>query len=244
MSDIIIGRNSVYEYLNNLDNAKKLYLQKGLKNAKLENIVSLAEKKSVEVVYVDKKKLDDLSSRQIHQGVVLLSEDYKYYEFEDLVEQNAQNKNAFLLILDEITDPHNLGAIIRTAEAAGVDGIIIPKRRAAQVNYTVHKTSAGATSFMKVSMVTNINQSIEYLKKEGYWIYGADGYADKYFNEIDYSGKIGIVIGNEGRGISKLTKSKCDDLVKIPMFGRTESLNASNSAAILIYGILSKRGLF
>lgn len=242
MSDLIFGRNSVFEYLENMTDFEKLYIQNGIKNEKFNKIIKIAKKKNLNIEYTDKKKLDKLSNFQNHQGVLLLAKDYKYYTLEEILAYGEkQNKDPLIIILDEITDPHNLGAIIRTSEAAGATGVIIPKHRAASVNHTVHKTSAGATSFMRVCMVTNINQTIDTLKDRGYWIYGADGHTDKYYDEIDYAGKIGIVIGNEGKGISRLTKEKCDDLVKIPMYGKTESLNASTSAAIIIYGIINQR---
>lgn len=242
MSDFIPGRNSVIEYLENMDGAEKLYLQKGLKHNTIDKIVRLARKKSVTIEEVEKNRLDKMSDFSNHQGVYLQAKDYDYYQLDDLIYYGKkQDRDPLIIILDEITDPHNLGAIIRTAEAAGATGVIIPKHRAAQVNHTVHKTSSGATSYMRVSMVTNINNAIETLKENGYWIYGADGHTDKLYTEIDYTGPVGLVIGNEGNGISQLTKKKCDDLIKIPMFGKTESLNASTSAAILIYGVLNSR---
>lgn len=242
MSDFILGRNSVIEYLENMDGAEKLYLQKSLKHNTIDKIVTLARKKSVTIEEVEKNRLDKMSDFSNHQGVYLQAKDYDYYQLDDLIYYGKkQDRDPLIIILDEITDPHNLGAIIRTAEAAGATGVIIPKHRAAQVNHTVHKTSSGATSYMRVSMVTNINNAIETLKENGYWIYGADGHTDKLYTEIDYTGPVGLVIGNEGKGISQLTKKKCDDLIKIPMFGKTESLNASTSAAILIYGVLNSR---
>lgn len=241
MSDLIFGKNSVFEYIKNLDGAEKLCVNSKF-NSKEDSIIKLAKKNNIKIEYLDKKKLDDITNRKNHQGYVLYAKEYKYYSLDEII-YSAQNseRDPLIIILDEITDPHNLGAIIRTAEAAEANGVIIPKHRSAEVNQTVHKTSAGATAFMKVAMVTNINHTIERLKEEGYWIYGADGYADKYYDEIDYSGKVGIVIGNEGKGISRLTKEKCDELIKIPMYGKTESLNASTSAAIIIYGVLNQR---
>lgn len=242
MSDLIFGRNSVFEYLENMNNLEKLYIQTNIKNEKFNKIIEIAKKKKIGIQYVDKKKLDKLSDFQNHQGIILLAKDYKYYSLEEIIDYGEKQKtDPLIIILDEITDPHNLGAIIRTAEAAGATAVIIPKHRAASVNHTVHKTSAGATSFMRVCMVTNINQTIDILKDRGYWIYGADGHTDKYYDEIDYSGKVGIVIGNEGKGISRLTKEKCDDLIKIPMYGKTESLNASTSCAIIVYGVINQR---
>lgn len=240
MSEIIFGRNSVYEYLNNSKDFEKLLIQNSLDLKKFDKIISLCKKNNIPIDSVDKSKLDKITNSANHQGLVLYIKPYNYYSLGELINY-ADKSNPLLVILDEITDPHNLGAIIRTSEAVGADGVIIPKHRAAEVNATVHKTSAGATAFMKVARVTNINQTIETLKEQGYWVYGADGHTDTYYTEIDYSGKVALVIGNEGRGISKKTKEKCDQLIKIPMLGKTESLNASTSAAILMYGILQKR---
>lgn len=242
MSDFIPGRNSVIEYLENMNGAEILYVQKGLKHNTIDKIINLANKKGVQIRQIDKNRLDKMSDFSNHQGVYLQTKDYKYYQLDEIINYGKESdRDPLIIILDEITDPHNLGAIIRTAEAAGATGVIIPKHRAAQVNHTVHKTSSGATSYMRVAMVININNTIEELKENGYWIYGADGHTDKLYTEIDYSGPVGIVIGNEGKGISRLTKTKCDDLIKIPMYGKTESLNASTSAAILIYGVLNSR---
>lgn len=242
MADIIIGKNSVYEYLSNMKDFEKLYIQNSIKNDRISKIIEIADDKNIKIEFIDKKKLDKMSNFQNHQGVLLVAKDYKYYSLEEIMEYGDSNdRDPLILILDEIIDPHNLGAIIRTAEAAGATGVIIPKHRSASVNHTVHKTSAGATSYMRIAMVTNINQTIDILKDNGYWIYGTDGHTKKFYDEIDYSGKVGIVIGNEGKGISRLTKEKCDDLIKIPMYGKTESLNASTSAAIVVYGIMNQR---
>lgn len=242
MSDYVLGRNSVMEYLENIDGAEKLYVQKDLKHVTIDKIINLAKKRNVIIEEIEKKKLDKITSFSNHQGVYLEAKDYKYYNLEDIIEYGKKSyRDPLVIILDEITDPHNLGAIIRTAEAAGATGVIIPKHRSAHVNHTVHKTSSGATAYMRIAMVTNINNTIDNLKDEGYWIYGADGHTDKLYTDINYSGPVGLVIGNEGNGISKLTKKKCDDLIKIPMYGKTESLNASTSAAILMYGVVNYR---
>lgn len=242
MSNFVIGRNAVIEYLENLDDVKKLYIQKGDTKGIIEKIISIAKSKSIPIEYVDKKKLDKIFKYKNHQGVYIETEEYKYLTLNEVIEYGKkQDRAPLIILLDGITNPHNLGAIIRTAEAAGATAVVIPRHRAASVNHTVHKTSAGATTFMKIVMVKNINHAIDSLKENGYWIYGADGYTKKEYTEIDYSGAVGLVIGNEGKGISKLTKQKCDDLIKIPMYGRIESLNASTSAAILIYGVLNNR---
>lgn len=241
MSDFIIGRNAVMEFLKNKDGAEKLFVQKGDLKGSIFKIIAIAKDQRLIVVEADKKKLDEMTNQQNHQGVVLVASDYQYATLNEIIEKGDEVENPLILILDEITDPHNLGAIIRTAEAAGATGVVIPKRRSALVNQTVHKTSAGATTFMKVTKVTNITQTIERLKTEGYWIYGTDGTAETAYTDIDYSGKVALVIGNEGKGISQSVKKHCDNLVNIPMYGKTESLNASTSAAIMIYEVVRSR---
>lgn len=241
MSEYVVGRNAVIEYLSSDKEVDKLYVQKGDLKGSIRKILAMASQQRLLVVEVDKRKLDEMSEGRNHQGVCLLASEYEYYSLDEIIDKAKEKSNPLIIILDQITDPHNLGAIIRTAEAAGADGVIIPKRRSATVNATVHKTSAGATSYMKVCKVTNINQSIERLKAEGYWIYGADGRSSQKYTDIDYSGPVGLVIGNEGQGISSLVKKNCDQLVTIPMLGKTESLNASTSAAILIYEVLRSR---
>ncbi len=242
MSDLIIGRNAVIEYLKNKEGASKLFVQKGELKGSIHKIIGMAKDKKLIIVEKDKKKLDEMSEFQNHQGVILLAEDYKYSSLNDILKAAEESdRDPLIILLDEITDPHNLGAIIRTAEAAGAHGVIIPNRRSASVNHTVHKTSAGATTFMKVCKVVNLVQTIERLKKEGYWIYGADGRAQTEYTQNDYTGKVALVIGNEGRGISQSIKKHCDNLSYIPMYGKTESLNASTSAAIYIYEVLRSR---
>ena len=242
MADFIAGRNSVIEYLQNKDGAEKLFIQKGDLKGSIHKIIGMAKDKKVIIVEADKKKLDEMTNNSNHQGVVLVASDYKYATLNEILEAGEDSdRDPLIIILDEITDPHNLGAIVRTAEAAGATGVIIPKHRAASVNHTVHKTSAGATTYMRIAKVTNISQTIERLKKEGYWIYGADGTAKQAYTDIDYSGKVALVIGNEGKGISPSVKKHCDGLSFIPMIGKTESLNASTSAAIMIYEVLRSR---
>lgn len=242
MSDFIIGRNAVMEYLKNKEGAVKLFVQKGDLQGSIHKIIGMAKDQKIIVVEKDKKSLDELSENQNHQGVLLVTEDYKYATLNEILASAEESeRDPLIIVLDEITDPHNLGAIIRTAEAAGANGVVIPNRRSAYVNHTVHKTSAGATTFMKVCKVTNIVQTIERLKKEGYWVYGADGRAETDYTQNDYTGKVALVIGNEGKGISQSVKKHCDNLSYIPMYGKTESLNASTSAAIYIYEVLRSR---
>lgn len=186
--------------------------------------------------------MDSLSQGGSHQGVVASVLEYKYFQVDDILnEAHNKKEDPFIIILDEIEDPHNLGAIIRTAEVAGAHGVIIPKRRSATVNSVVHKASAGATNYLKVAKVTNITETIKYLKSKNIFIYGADGEARSFYNKTNLTGPIGIVIGNEGKGITKLVKQNCDELIKIPMFGNINSLNASNAAAIILYEVVRQR---
>ena len=186
--------------------------------------------------------MDTIATTTNYQGVIAIVPPYEYCEIEDILEAaNDKNEDPFVLVLDGIEDPHNLGSIIRTAETAGVHGVIIPKRRAALVNSTVNKVSAGAVEHMKVARVTNISESIEKLKKQGIWVCGTDINTDKYYYNQDLTGPLAIVIGNEGKGISKKVLEKCDFLVKIPMRGKVTSLNASVSAGIIMYEVVKQR---
>ncbi len=188
------------------------------------------------------KKLDSISQTRVHQGVIAFTTPYQYCAVEDIIRYAKQKEeDPFIVILDEIEDPHNFGSILRTAEVCGVHGVIIPKRRNVGVTPTVYKTSAGAVEYMKISKVTNINNVIDKLKEKGIWIYGADMCGNDYCFDVSLSGPIALVIGSEGRGISKLTKSKCDVLVKIPMLGNITSLNASVAGGMLMYEILKQR---
>ena len=242
MSEYIFGRNSVFEYLKGDGDAEKLYVQKGDRKGSIFRIIDMARKKNIIIVEIDGAKLDKMSEGQHHQGVALLAQDYKYSTVENILESAKRNgKEPFIVLLDGITDPHNLGAIIRTAECCGADGVLIPKRHAATITPTVHKTSAGATTFMKIAKIGNINQVIDQLKKEDIWIYGAAGEAKQGIWETNFDGGVCLVIGNEGEGLSRLTKEKCDVLVSIPMLGRIESLNASASAAVLMYEVLKSK---
>ena len=191
---------------------------------------------------MEKSKLDFMSKTNNHQGVIAIVPPFNYCEIEDILDLAEQrNEDAFILILDGIEDPHNLGSIIRTAETAGVHGIIIPKRRSVTVNSTVSKVSAGAVEHMKIARVNNINEAIRKLKENGLWIIGTDMNTNTYYYNQDLKGNIAIVIGSEGFGISRLVKENCDMLVKIPMKGKITSLNASVSAGIIIYEAVKQR---
>lgn len=238
----ISGRNPVLEILKSDKEIEKLYVLKGDLKGSIKKILGMARDKGIVIQQVDKNKLESLSDGEAHQGVVALVSEYEYREVEDMLElAREKGEDPFILVLDEIEDPHNLGSIIRTAECAGVHGIIIPKRRSASVNSTVYKSSAGAVEHMLVSKVTNISNAIEDLKERGLWIYGADMDGEDYHFNTRLEGSIGLVIGNEGKGISRLVKEKCDVLVKIPLMGKISSLNASNAASVIMYEVVRQR---
>ena len=217
----------------------KLYVLKGELKGSINKIMGKAKDMGIVIQQVDKNKLDSMAEGNAHQGVVALVTGYEYSEVVDMLQlAKTRNESPFILVLDGIEDTHNLGAIIRTAECAGVHGVVIPKRRAAMVNQTVYKSSAGAVEHMKVAQVGNITQTIEDLKKEGLWIYGADMDGEKEYFRTDLKGAIALVIGNEGKGLSRLVKEKCDVLVNIPMTGKVGSLNAYHAASILIYEVV------
>ena len=240
--DQIEGRNSVLELLESGKDINKIYVIRGEKHGSINKILGIAKERKIIVVEKDKRQMDQMAQTENYQGVIAIVPPFEYCEIEDIIE-NAKSKNEepFVLILDGIEDPHNLGSIIRTAETAGVHGIIIPKRRAASVNSTVNKVSCGAVEHMKIARVTNISDAIEKLKEEGLWICGTDINTEKYYYNQDLTGAIGIVIGNEGNGMSEKVKKKCDFLVKIPMKGKVTSLNASVSAGIIMYEVVEQK---
>ncbi len=237
--EYIVGRNPVLEVLKTEKEIEKIYVSKGELKGSIKKIISIAKDKKIVIQYVDKKKLDQIANGINHQGVAALVTPYDYCSIDDILDKAKESKKPpFIIILDGIEDPHNLGAIIRTAECAGVHGIIIPKRRAAHVTETVYKSSAGAVEHMLIAKVSNIPSTIDRLKDEGLWIYGADANGENYYFDTELKGPVALVIGSEGKGISKLVKEKCDFLVKIPMYGKISSLNASNAASILIYEVV------
>lgn len=239
---LIMGRNPIKEVMNSDDTVEKILVIKNGEGS-IRQLVARAKEKSIDVLYCDKKTLDRISDGENHQGIVAYVTDFKYSTVDDILkEARDRHEKPFVVILDGITDPHNLGAVIRTAECAGVHGIIIPKRRAVSVTPTVVKTSAGATSYMRVAKVTNIASTIEELKKEGLWIYSCNMGGENY-KSLKYDGGVGLVIGNEGDGVSCNVQSKCDFTVSIPMKGKISSLNASNAAAIIMYEVTAQRGV-
>jgi len=240
--DQVEGRNSVLELLEAEKDINKIFVTRGEKQGSINKIIGRAKGKGIVLVEVDKSKLDEMSQTGNHQGVIAIVPPFEYCEVEDILDEaKSKNEQPFILILDGIEDPHNLGAIIRTAETAGVHGVVIPKRRAASVNSTVNKVSAGAVEHMKIARVNNINDTIQFLKDSGLWIIGTDGAAENYYYEQDLTGPIALVIGSEGNGMNRLVSENCDILVKIPMHGKITSLNASVSAGIVTYEIVKQR---
>lgn len=241
-NDQVEGRNAVLELLESGKDINKIFITKGEKHGSIHKIIKIAKENKIIVVEKEKRKMEEMASTQNYQGVIAIVPPFEYVEVEDILQEaKIRQEDPFILILDEIEDPHNLGSIIRTAETAGVHGVIIPKRRAACVNSTVNKVSAGAVQHMKIARVTNLCDTIQYLKDNGVWICGTDINAGKFYYDQDLTGPIGIVIGNEGNGIGQKVKKNCDFLVEIPMKGKIISLNASVSAGIIIYEAVKQR---
>ena len=235
-SDQIEGRNAVIELLESGKDINKLYITKGEKNGSINKIIAMAKERKIVIVEKDKIQMEKMAQTENHQGVIAIVPPFEYCEINDILEfAKEKNEDPFILILDGIEDTHNLGAIIRTAETAGVHGIIIPKRRSASVNSTVSKVACGAVEYMKIARVNNINDSISKLKDAGVWICGTAVNAKDYYFNQDLKGPLGIVIGNEGKGMSELVKKNCDFLVKIPVLGKVQSLNASVSTGIILF---------
>ena len=240
--DQVEGRNSVLELLESGKDINKIFVARGEKQGSINKIIGKAKDSKVVLVETDKRKLDEMSQTGNHQGVIAIIPPFEYCDVDDILNvAKEKNEDPFVIILDGIEDPHNLGAIIRTAETAGAHGVIIPKRRAVGVNSTVNKSSAGAVEYMKVARVNNITETMNYLKEKGLWIIGTDMDTDKYYYNQNMTGPIAIVIGSEGFGMSRLVKENCDILVKIPMNGKITSLNASVSAGIVMYEIVKQK---
>ena len=230
---IIYGKNVAKETILNNRRINKAIISKDFSD---KNIIKKLEDKNINIEYLLKNDLDRIT-KENHQGIILYVPDYEYVELEELLDVN----NPFIIILDHIEDPHNFGAIIRTCEAFGVTGIIIPKDRSVSVNATVMKTSAGALNNVKICMVTNLNRTIDLLKGKGIWIIGTDMTDSVSYDSLDYDIPLALIIGNEGFGISRLVREKCDYVVNIPMKGKVNSLNASVAAGIVIAKIIEKR---
>ena len=236
------GRNAVIELLKSDRTINKIMIAKGEKQGSIYEIIKLAKEKRIVITEVDKAKLDTISETKHHQGVIAFASPIEYKTLDDILEiAKSKNEDPFILIADEIVDLHNWGAIIRTAEIAGCHGLVIPKRRSALVTEVVTKVSCGATEYLPIARVNNINEAVRDLKENGVWVVGTDGSADKLYYEQDFRGPIAIIIGSEGRGMNKLTMKSCDFLVKIPMFGHITSLNASVSGGIVLFEAVKQR---
>ena len=231
---LVFGKNVAEDLLKKNKNIRKIIIQDNFED---KTILSMIEKSKIECQTRSKREMDHLCSG-LHQGIILDIPDYQYSELKDLLQDTSEN---FVVLLDHLEDPHNLGAIIRTCEASGVKTVVIPKDRQVPINSTVMKTSVGTLDNMRIVQVSNLVNAIERMKDNGYWIVGTALENSVDYRTIDYSGKIALVIGNEGSGISKLVADKCDFLAKIPMYGQTNSLNASVAAGIMIYEVIRNR---
>ena len=229
---LVYGKNVCLEFLKKSEKIRKIYIQEGFND---ENLIFAIGKLKIQPKILPKNEIDRLANG-LHQGIIMDVADFSYADYNDFID----SEDSCVVILDHLEDPHNLGAIIRTCEAAGVSGIIIPKDRSVSVNATVFKTSVGAIENIPISMVTNLNMTIKDLKEKGFWIVGTDISGTDY-RDIDYKGKIALVIGNEGSGMSKLIKESCDFIAEIPMYGKVNSLNASVAAGIMIYEVIRQK---
>ena len=238
---IIYGRNAVLEAFRSGKTIYRLYVQEGVADGTLQSILRTAKKTDAVINFVSKDRLNKYAEGDKHQGVVAMAAAYNYADVEDILNAaKGKDEPPFIIVLDDIEDPHNLGAIIRTANQAGAHGVIIPKRHAVGLTATVARTSAGAINYTPVAKVTNISRTIEELKEKGIWFACADMSGELMYN-CNLTGAIGLVIGSEGNGVSRLVKEKCDFVVKIPMFGQIDSLNASVAAGVLSYEIVRQR---
>ncbi|AKM17472.1 23S rRNA (guanosine(2251)-2'-O)-methyltransferase RlmB [Anoxybacillus geothermalis] len=239
--DYIIGRNPVIEALKSGRDINKIWIAEGAQRHAVEPVLEWAKRRGVLVQYVPKRKLDQMVDG-VHQGVIAQAAAYRYYEVDDLFARAARREEApFFLILDELEDPHNLGAIMRTADAVGAHGLIIPKRRSVGLTPTVAKASTGAIEHVPVARVTNLARTIDELKERGVWVAGTDADAKDDYRFLDGTMPLALVIGSEGKGISRLVREKCDFLFRLPMRGHVTSLNASVAASLLMYEVYRKR---
>lgn len=241
--DRIEGRNPVMEALKSDREIDKILVQQGERHGSIVKIIAFAKEKKIVVQEVARQKLDALSAIGNHQGIIAFAAMHQYVEIDEILSKAAKKEEPpFVIIAEEITDPHNLGSILRTANAAGAHGVIISKRRSVGLTAAVAKASAGAVEYVPVAKVTNLSRTIEQLKKQGIWIVGTDTQGEQYLYQADLKGPIGLVIGSEGKGMSRLVKEKCDFLIKIPMKGEIDSLNASVAGGVVMYEVLRQRG--
>lgn len=239
--DLIIGRNAVSEALRSGRAIDTLLVSKGERNGSIGRIIAECRDLGVVIKEVDRKRLDLMCGGAVHQGIAAYAASHEYATVDDIFAlAEERGEKPFIIICDELEDPHNLGAVIRTAEATGVHGVIIPKRRNASLSYVVGKASAGAVEYVPVARVSNIAQTIDELKERGIWFYAADMDGEDWCS-VNYDGGVGLVIGSEGRGISRLVKEKCDFTVSMPMKGKVNSLNASVAAGVLMYEVARQR---
>lgn len=240
-NDYIIGKNPVLEAIKSNRDINKIWISEGSQKGSMQSIIQAAKQRKIIIQYVPRKKLDEMV-QGTHQGIVAQVASYKYFELDELFKRaEERGEEPFFMILDELEDPHNLGSIIRTADCAGVHGIIIPKRRSVGLTATVAKASTGAIEHIPVVRVTNIARTIDELKEKGVWIAGTDAKGTMDYREIDGKLPIALIIGSEGKGVGRLHKEKCDFLLRLPMKGHVTSLNASVAAALLMYEIYRKR---
>ena len=241
MDDLIFGRNAVMELLKSGRSVNRLFIAEGSRDGSIQKIFSLAKTAGIVVEFISRDKLDKICGGR-HQGVAAKAAAVNYSRVEEILElAESKSELPFIILLDELEDPQNFGAILRTAEAVGVHGVIIPKRRSVQLNATVFKTSAGAAEYVKVAQVVNVAQTLKNLRGLGLKIVGSDVSAEVDFKQADLTGGIVLIIGSEGKGMRRLTRENCDLLIKIPMVGKINSLNASAAAAVLMYEILFQR---
>lgn len=240
--DVLVGRNAVTEALKSGRGINKLWIASGDREGSVAEIAALAKERGIVVQYVERAKIEALAGGHRHQGVLAYVAPVPYAELEDILKAaEAKGEAPFLVLLDELEDPHNLGALLRTADATGVHGILIPKRRSVSLNATVAKTSAGAVEYVPVARIGNIAQTLKKLKEKGVWVAGADMDGEKAYYEADLTGPLVLVVGSEGKGMSRLTKEACDFIVRMPMVGRINSLNASVAGSILMYESMRQR---
>ena len=238
----IEGRNSVLEALKSGREIDKILVQSGEKNGSLKKIIAVAREKKIVVTEMERRRLDAMSVTHSHQGVIAFAAAREYSTVEDILKSAAdKGEQPFIVIADDLTDPHNLGSVIRTANAAGAHGVIIPKRNSVGLSPVVEKTSAGALEFTPVARVSNLASTIEFLKKNNIWVVGADMDGSETIYTHDFSGAVAIVVGSEGKGVSRLVREKCDFIVSIPMNGQINSLNASVAAALMMYEVVRTR---
>ena len=242
MDDKIFGTNPVFEALNSGREIDKILILEGARHSRLAQIISLAKKRGIQYSTTNRKKLDELSENGNHQGVIAFAAAHEYSSVEDILKlAESRGEVPFVIIAEGLSDPHNLGSIIRTANASGAHGVIIPKNRSVGLTATVAKVSAGALEYTPVARVTNISSTIDDLKKQGVWVAGTALEGSVMHYDADLTGALAIVIGSEGAGLSRLVREKCDFLVRIPMLGQAESLNASVAAGVLMYEAVRQR---